>query len=202
MINLKVMSLAAAMALVLPVALPSAGFARDGFGGGGRGGGAAVGIGGGGGGAFRGGNWSGGAAVVGGGGGLRAGPVVGGGGGGYVGPRVGAPVVRESGVRGPVYGGGNWGGGHRHHRPHGGFYPGVVAGAVIGGALAANSYAYYNPYYYGNGYYDEGDYDDNTVAVVPGGGEGDEAYCAQRYRSWDPASRTYLGYDGLRHPCP
>lgn len=27
-------------------------------------------------------------------------------------------------------------------------------------------------------------------------------YCMQRYRSYDPASRTYLGYDGLRHPCP
>lgn len=27
------------------------------------------------------------------------------------------------------------------------------------------------------------------------------ASCAQRYRSYDPASRTYLGYDGLRHPC-
>ncbi|MGH6739994.1 MAG: BA14K family protein, partial [Bradyrhizobium sp.] len=24
----------------------------------------------------------------------------------------------------------------------------------------------------------------------------------QRYRSYDPASGTYLGYDGLRHPCP
>jgi hypothetical protein len=27
-------------------------------------------------------------------------------------------------------------------------------------------------------------------------------YCAQRYRSYDPASGTYMGYDGLRHPCP
>ena len=32
---------------------------------------------------------------------------------------------------------------------------------------------------------------------------GDDAgYCAQRYRSYDPASGTYLGYDGQRHPCP
>jgi hypothetical protein len=30
---------------------------------------------------------------------------------------------------------------------------------------------------------------------------GDASYCAQRYRSFDPASGTYLGYDGLRHPC-
>jgi hypothetical protein len=28
------------------------------------------------------------------------------------------------------------------------------------------------------------------------------AYCMQRYRSYDPASGTYLGYDGERHPCP
>jgi hypothetical protein len=27
-------------------------------------------------------------------------------------------------------------------------------------------------------------------------------YCASRYRSWDPETGTYLGYDGLRHPCP
>ena len=30
---------------------------------------------------------------------------------------------------------------------------------------------------------------------------GDASYCAQRYRSYDPASGTYLGFDGLRHPC-
>jgi hypothetical protein len=28
------------------------------------------------------------------------------------------------------------------------------------------------------------------------------AYCMQRYRSYDPASRTFLGNDGRRHPCP
>ncbi len=30
----------------------------------------------------------------------------------------------------------------------------------------------------------------------------DDAYCTQRYRSYDPASGTFLGYDGVRHPCP
>jgi hypothetical protein len=24
----------------------------------------------------------------------------------------------------------------------------------------------------------------------------------QRYRSYDPRSGTYMGYDGQRHPCP
>jgi BA14K-like protein len=28
------------------------------------------------------------------------------------------------------------------------------------------------------------------------------AYCARRYRSYDPATATYLGRDGRRHPCP
>lgn len=27
-------------------------------------------------------------------------------------------------------------------------------------------------------------------------------YCMQRFKSYDPASGTYLGYDGNRHPCP
>ena len=50
-------------------------------------------------------------------------------------------------------------------------------------------------------YYDDDYYDDSTVAVVPGGGDA-TAYCAQRFKSYDPASGTYLGYDGQRHPCP
>ena len=28
------------------------------------------------------------------------------------------------------------------------------------------------------------------------------AYCARRFKSYDPESGTYLGYDGLRHRCP
>ena len=28
------------------------------------------------------------------------------------------------------------------------------------------------------------------------------AYCARRFKSYDPGSGTYLGYDGLRHSCP
>jgi hypothetical protein len=29
-----------------------------------------------------------------------------------------------------------------------------------------------------------------------------EAYCIRRFRSYNPESRSYLGYNGLRHPCP
>ncbi len=28
------------------------------------------------------------------------------------------------------------------------------------------------------------------------------AYCEQHFRSYNPATGTYLGYDGVRHPCP
>ena len=97
-------------------------------------------------------------------------------------------------------GGGNWhGGGWRRHG--GGFWPGVAAGAAIGGL---GSYAYYGGGYYNDPYYygDDSYYDEPSVAVVPDSGGDSSAYCAQRYRSYDPASGTYLGYDGQRHPCP
>jgi len=79
--------------------------------------------------------------------------------------------------------------GHWHHGGWGAPLAGFAAGAIIGGALAsAPPPAYYygpGPYYYGPGY-----------------GGPDVAWCEQHYRSYDPASGTYLGYDGLRHPCP
>ena len=65
---------------------------------------------------------------------------------------------------------------HRHH--HDGF---PLAAGIIGfalGAAVANSYS--APAYYGGSNSD---------------------YCARKYRSWDPYSRTYLGYDGRRHAC-
>ncbi len=77
-----------------------------------------------------------------------------------------------------------------------GFGAGFLGGAIVGGALAA-PYYYGGPYYYyyGTPYYGPGYY------PAPAYG-GNAAYCAQRYRSYDPATGTYLGYDGVRHPCP
>ena len=72
-------------------------------------------------------------------------------------------------------------GGHGHYG-HGGY------GYPYYGSYYDDSYAYY------------GDDDDYVVAAQPSGG--DEAYCMQRFKSYDPASGTYLGYDGQRHPCP
>ncbi|WP_424632130.1 BA14K family protein [Bradyrhizobium sp. SYSU BS000235] len=75
---------------------------------------------------------------------------------------------------------------------------GLAAGALIGGAIAAGAAnPYYGPGYYGPGYYSE------PVVVQPGYAGGDAvSYCMQRFKSYDPGSGTYLGYDGLRHPCP
>lgn len=204
MTNLKVLSTVAAFALAVPLAIPSAGFAQTRFGqpasvggvptGGGGGGGVVYG---GGGGGFRGG-------AVGGGGGYRAaqgapGTIYGPGGAGGV--RFGRPgAITPSGADPrPGYAGGNWNGGYRpRHRPPGGYWPGVAAGVAAGVAIGGS---YYDPYYNNSyGYYDDGYYDDGAVAVAPGGDE--VAYCRQRYRSYDPASGTFLGYDGQRYPCP
>jgi len=82
---------------------------------------------------------------------------------------------------------------------------GFAAGLAVGSAWGYGGY--YDPYYYGDDYayndYYDGDYDPGYV-VQPGvavSSAGDASYCAQRYRSYDPATGTYLGFDGLRHPC-
>jgi len=52
-------------------------------------------------------------------------------------------------------------------------------------------------------YYDSPDYySDSGVEVAPAPAGVDASYCAQRFRSYDPATGTYLGYDGQPHPCP
>jgi hypothetical protein len=90
------------------------------------------------------------------------------------------------------HGGHHYHGGYHHHGGHyygrhyyngwGAGLAGFATGALIGGALASQPRYYAAPGYYG--------------------GPSAVAYCEQRYRSYDPASGTYLGYDGYRHPCP
>jgi BA14K-like protein len=81
------------------------------------------------------------------------------------------------------------------------FFGGLAAGAIIGGALAAPySYGpYYGPYY-GPAYAPPPGYAPPPAYGPPPGDA--VAYCMQRYRSYDPNSGTFLGYDGNRHPCP
>jgi BA14K-like protein len=69
-----------------------------------------------------------------------------------------------------------------------------IAAGVVGGAIAATQpYGYYG---YDPGYaYGPGDDQGYTGGDAVG-------YCMQRFRSYDPSSGTYLGFDGFRHPCP
>lgn len=61
---------------------------------------------------------------------------------------------------------------------------GLALGAMIGAATAAPPPP--PPAYYGPAYAPDDDW---------------LAYCSSKYRSFDPRTGTYLGYDGLRHPC-
>jgi hypothetical protein len=84
-----------------------------------------------------------------------------------------------------------------HHRGWG-WGAAAVGGAIIGGAIANSYYGYGpGPYYdYGPGPYYYG------PPVAYGPGPDAVSYCMQRFKSYDPRSGTYLGYDGYRHPCP
>jgi hypothetical protein len=71
-------------------------------------------------------------------------------------------------------------GGYRgdHHRHHddgnaAALIGGLAVGAIIGGAIAASQAKAEN-----------------------------DAYCSQRFRSYDPESGTYLARGGIRRPCP
>jgi hypothetical protein len=95
-----------------------------------------------------------------------------------------------------------------------GIAAGIASGLIIGGIIASQpryygygpGYGYYGyyggppPLFYGPGvFYPPGHY---GPIVGPGYRRGDwMSYCFSRYRSFDPASGTYMGYDGRRHPC-
>ncbi|MEJ2377948.1 MAG: BA14K family protein [Pseudolabrys sp.] len=72
-----------------------------------------------------------------------------------------------------------------------GIAAGVIGGAIIGSAIANSRHA--PPPYYDDPprYHHEYDRDDDAVE-----------YCMERFKSYDPRSGTYMGYDGYRHPCP
>ena len=71
------------------------------------------------------------------------------------------------------------GGRHRGGGGGAGIAAGLAAGALLGGIIASQA--------------------------APRGGvvvDDEVEYCMSRFKSYDPRSGTYLGYDGLRHPCP
>ena len=92
---------------------------------------------------------------------------------------------------------------HRYGRNLGPFLGGLGTGVLLG----APGYDYGYDYDYGYGYpggYGYGvpggyGYDYPPEVATPAA---TVAYCVRRFRSYDPASRTYAGADGLRHRCP
>jgi hypothetical protein len=70
------------------------------------------------------------------------------------------------------------------------FWPDQVPGDVVGGAVGTAGAIATAPFRV------LGATNPDTMAQAP------DSYCAQRFRSYDPASGTYMGYDGQRHPCP
>jgi hypothetical protein len=75
-----------------------------------------------------------------------------------------------------------------------------IFGAIVGGIIASQNRPYavypYEPYPVYPGYYPV--YPRYQYPAV----DAAVAYCMRRYRSYDPYSMTYLGYDGYRHACP
>ena len=84
---------------------------------------------------------------------------------------------------------------------HGGFGRGRGFGRGCGFGCGGG---FYGGGFYGGGFY--GGYGGCSgftavpAPIVPGGGA--VANCEARFRSYNPATGMYLGYDGQHHPCP
>ena len=103
-------------------------------------------------------------------------------------------------------GGGYYGGGGGYGHSYGGYGVGagvaaLATGALIGGAIASQNQGYYYGAQNYPGYSDPGYVYSNPGPVAYNNGNS-VAYCEQTFRSYDPASGSYLGYDGFRHACP
>jgi len=106
------------------------------------------------------------------------------------------------------YGYGGYGHGQARGYGVGAGVAGLAAGALIGGAIASQNQGYYpaqNQDYYPvesyPGYSDPRYVYGDAAPVMVNNGDA-VAYCEQTYRSYDPTSGSYLGYDGFRHACP
>jgi BA14K-like protein/outer membrane protein with glycine zipper len=105
--------------------------------------------------------------------------------GAIIGGTTGAVIAAEGQRRGAYY---YWRNGCYVQRPDGAYVavaPGYCAPAAYYPPPPPPAAAYYPP-----------------PPPPPPAQVGAVDYCAQRYRSYDPASGTYLGFDGVRHPCP
>ncbi len=117
---------------------------------------------------------------------------------------IASPVLAQEGAMGPGPGYGqpaptHYNQGYRNHRGYwdqdgnyrddNGFAPLDAAAGVVNGAVNTAGAIATAPFRAMDG--------DRSYAMM----QGDASYCAQRYRSYDPQSGTFMGYDGRRHPC-
>ena len=97
-------------------------------------------------------------------------------------------------------------GGHRHHHDRDalvGGALGLATGMIIGGAIASQPRYYEEPRYVEPDYYPAPE-----RRVIYRAAPSYEPwtrpwyqYCSQRYRSFNPDSGTFVGYDGREHFC-
>jgi hypothetical protein len=74
---------------------------------------------------------------------------------------------------------------------------GIAAGAIVGGIIANSNRGYYAPGYAPAPSY----YAPPPAYAAPPPGDA-VGYCMQRFRSYNPNTGTYVGYDGIERPCP
>ena len=123
-------------------------------------------------------------------------------------PDLGRPGRPDIGLPGRPGNRPGWDGGWAGGGWGGNYWPGYGWGAAaVGAGLAYGaSTDYCDPYYASNGYcnYGYGSYQPGygTAAATYGGSSDAVADCARRFRSYDPASQTYLSYSGQRVSCP
>jgi BA14K-like protein len=103
---------------------------------------------------------------------------------------VGSPQAGQRGAGGQHVGGGQRGGGQRGGGQRGGGHRGGGYGGGGGGNGAAIAAGAIGALFLG--------------AVIASEAQRQQAisYCAQRYRSFDPNSMTYVGRNGQRYRCP
>jgi hypothetical protein len=82
---------------------------------------------------------------------------------------------------------------------------GIILVSAAALALLSGCASYYDdPYYsssYSDGYYPASYAEEYTAPASDSYREAWLASCTKRYRSFDPISGTYLGYDRQRHYC-
>ena len=142
-----------------------------------------------------------------GGGGVHSGAIKGGGSGMRFGagphPGGGATqfgsALRRGGGASTFHAGPRLGGGIHIGRIHRGAQHFSRRGSRFGGGFYIGpSY----PTYFDDDFYYDPFFFDDYVEIPQYYTERTIAYCVRRFKSYDLATHTYLGYDGKRHPCP